>query len=374
LAYGAIGSYAFWLYAFGPALALLRSELGFSYAVLGFYSVLWSGGAALVGLTFTWVCRRFGQRGVLWGSVLGATAGAGVLVGARSVAGTMAGAALLGFCGTMVLTASQSVLSDIHGARSDRAFVEANLGAAVCAVVAPVALGLFGQSPLTWRGAMALPALGFAWLYLAFRREALPGAPAGGAPRPRRGLPAACWLFALLVAAGIGIEFCVVYFGAELLSASDGLSAGAAATAMAVYYAGILAGRAGGARLTRRAGLASRLVWLSLAVSAVGFGAFWLCHQPVVALAGLFAAGLGTANLYPLSIALAIAAAPGNSDTANARTQLLGGLLVMVAPVALGGLASHIGLTVAFTVEPVLIAASAVLLAAGTRLSASRCQ
>jgi predicted MFS family arabinose efflux permease len=372
LSYGAVGAYAFWLYAFGPALALLRTELHFSYAVLGVYSALWSGGAAVVGLTFTWVSRRLGQRLALWWSVLGASAGAAVLVGARSVAGTMAGTALLGFAGTMVLTVSQSVLSDTHHERRDRAFIEANIGAAVCAVVAPLSLGLFQQTPLTWRGAMALPAAAFALLYLRYRGQVLPGQPGTGPRRARRRLPAACWLLALLVAAGIAVEFCVVYFGAELLSTDDGLAPDTAATAMAVFYAGILAGRAGGAGLTGRAGLAARLVWLSLALTAAGFAAFWLSHRPAIALTGLFVTGLGIANLYPLSLALTLQAAPGNTDAANARSQLLGGLTVIAAPFALGDLATHIGLSAAFTVEPVLLAASALLLATGTHLPGER--
>jgi predicted MFS family arabinose efflux permease len=372
LSYGAIGAYAFWLYAFGPALALLRTELHFSYMVLGVYSALWAGGAAAVGLTFTWVGRRLGQRLALWWSVLGTTAGAAVFVSARSVAGTMAGAVLLGFAGSMVLTVSQSVLSDTHHERRDRAFIEANVGAAVCAVVAPVSLGLFQQSPLTWRGAMALPAVAFAVLYLSYRGQVLPGQPSARPRRARRRLPAACWLLASLVAAGIAVEFCVVYFGAELLSASDGLAAGTAATAMAVFYAGILAGRAGGAGLTGRAGIAARLVWISLALTAAGFGAFWLSHRPAIALTGLFVTGLGIANLYPLSLALAMQAAPGNTDAANARSQLVGGLTVIAAPFALGDLANHIGLSAAFAVEPALLAASALLLAAGTHLMSGR--
>ena len=41
LCYGALAGYAYWLYAYGPALALLRSELHFSYTLLGAYSALW---------------------------------------------------------------------------------------------------------------------------------------------------------------------------------------------------------------------------------------------------------------------------------------------------------------------------------------------
>ena len=77
----------------------------------------------------------------------------------------------------------------------------------------------------------------------------------------------------------------------------------------------------------------------------------------------------GIDRRYPLSLALALAAAPGNGDIANARTQLLGGLFVIAAPYLLGSLADHLGLHAAFTVELVLITLAALLLLAGLATS-----
>jgi MFS family permease len=78
--------------------------------------------------------------------------------------------------------------------------------------------------------------------------------------------------------------------------------------------------------------------------------------------------GLGVANLYPLSVALTLAAAPGNGGAANAAAaQLLGGALVIVAPYLLGSLADHLGLRAAFIIEPVLIVISALLLLTGLK-------
>ena len=65
-----------------------------------------------------------------------------------------------------------------------------------------------------------------------------------------------------MVAASIAVEFCRVYFGAELLTGT-GLRAAQAATAMSGFYLGILAGRAGAAWLTRRAGRAVPLLCAS---------------------------------------------------------------------------------------------------------------
>jgi fucose permease len=171
-----------------------------------------------------------------------------------------------------------------------------------------------------------------------------------------------------MVAVGIAVEFCVVYFGAELLT-TDGLRTGQAATAMSGFYLGILAGRVGAAWLTRRAGRTVPLLYASLAVTIGGFLLFWLAPMPVLAITGLFVCGLGVANLYPLSLALALAAARGDEDAANARIQLLGGVLVIVAPYLLGSLADQLGLHAAFTIEPVLIGVCALLLVAGLRLA-----
>jgi MFS family permease len=368
LCYGALAGYAFWLYAYGPALALLQAELGFSYTMLGMYSALWSAGAVLAGVSFASVARRLPRAALLWSSAAGTIAGAGLFTAGRAVAVTMAGAVLLGLAGTTLLTCIQAILSDRHGEHRDRALTEANVGAAACAVLAPLLLGLFQATPFGWRAAMGLPALLLAGLYLRYRHQPLPPAPARRPAGRQARLSLPCWLLAGLVAVGIAVEFCLIYFGAEVL-ASTGLRTAQAATAMSGFYLGILGGRVGGAYLTRRAGRAGPLLWASLAVTAAGFGLFWLAAQPAVAIGGLFLCGLGVANLYPLSLALTLAAAPGNGDTANARTQLLGGLLVIAAPYLLGSLADHLGLHAAFTIEPVLIGVAALLLLAGLRLA-----
>jgi MFS family permease len=372
LSYGLLAAYTFWLYAFGPALALLRAELHFSYTLIGIYSALWSGGAAVAGLVFARLARRFGRPATLWAAAAGASAGAVLFAIAHAVAPGLIAAGVLGFAGTTLLMVTQSVLADRHGAWRDRALAEANVGAAACAVLAPLMLGALAGTAAGWRIALALPLIAMGALYLTYRRDPLPAhppRPSGGDGRAR--LPLACWLLALLVAIGIAVEFCLVYFGAEHLDAT-GLSTGDAATAVSAFYVGILAGRIAGARLTRVTGRATVLLWASLALTAVGFVPFWLGAQPVVAIAGLFVCGVGIANLYPLSLALALAVAPDRTDAANALTQLLGGVLVIVAPYLLGSLADHLGLRSAFTVEPVLIALSAVLLVAGLKAAGRR--
>jgi cyanate permease len=179
-------------------------------------------------------------------------------------------------------------------------------------------------------------------------------------------LPAAAWLFAVLTAVSSAIEFCLVYFGPQMLLGT-GLSAAAAGTALSANYLGILIGRLAGARITRRPGRSTPLLYASLALTAAGFILFWLVDRPAPAILGLFLCGAGIANLYPLSLALTLDAARGREDQANARSQVVLGLVAAASPYLLGSLADRHGLAVAFALEPALIALCVLLLWAGLR-------
>jgi MFS family permease len=176
LAYAALGCFTFWLYAFGPAVTLLRAELEFSYTLLGLYSVVWSVGAALAGAGFAWVAR-FSRGVLLWGSALATAVGAGMFTLGAGVPATLAGAGVFGLAGTTLLAVVQAILSDRHGDRRDRALTEANIGAGASAVLAPLVLGALAAGALGWRATFALPAVVLAVLYVRYRDRPLPTAP-----------------------------------------------------------------------------------------------------------------------------------------------------------------------------------------------------
>jgi predicted MFS family arabinose efflux permease len=366
LSYAALGCFTFWLYAFGPAVTLLREELRFSYTILGVYSVLWSAGAALAGAGFAWLARRLPRDVVLWGSAAASVVGAGLFTLSDDVPATLVGAGVFGLAGTTLLTVIQAILSDRHGSRRDRALTEANIAAGASAVVAPLVLGVLAASVVGWRVTFALPAAVLVMLYVRYRRQPLPSSPQHHAAERAGGLPLACWLFIVLTAVSSAIEFCLIYFGPQMLIAT-GLSATAASTALVSNYAGILAGRMLGAVLTRRPGRTVALLYTSLAVTAGSFVVFWLTDQPALAIGALFMCGVGIANLYPLALALALGAADGREDRANARTQLVTGMVAVVSPFLLGILADTYGLEAAFTLEPVLIGLCVIALWGGLR-------
>lgn len=115
LSYSALGAYTFWLYAFGPALALLRAELNFSYTMISVYSALWAAGSVVAGAAFAPLATALGRRAVLGWSALVTTAGAALFTLSHSITITLLGAVVMGLAGTTVQTTTQSVLADHHG-------------------------------------------------------------------------------------------------------------------------------------------------------------------------------------------------------------------------------------------------------------------
>jgi fucose permease len=282
------------------------------------------------------------------------------------VPATLLAAGLFGLAGTTLLAVVQAILSDRHGSRRAQALTEANIGAGASAVFAPLILGALAASVVGWRATFALPAAVFVVLYLRYRREPLPAGPQHHSGEKAGRLPVASWLFAILTAVSSAIEFCLVYFGPQVL-VDTGLSAAAASTALSSNYLGILIGRLLGARLTRTPGRSVALLYASLAVTGASVVLFWLTDHPVVAVVGLFLCGAGIANLYPLAMSLTLDTSGGREDRANARSQLVLGLIAAAAPFLLGSLADRHGLTAAFALEPVLIGICLILLWGGLR-------
>lgn len=366
LAYGVLASFSVLLYGMGPVLTFLHDELGLSYTVTSLHSTLFAAGGAIAGgLLFHQLTRWQGRYRVVWTAAAATAAGAVLLLAGHTVAITLAAATLLGTVGTVVQTASQAVLADHHGPTRARALIESNIGASAAAVLAPLLLGLLHGTPLGWRAALLLPVAGFVALFVLGARQPLPEpvSPPPDSQHHFRRLPARYWVLAVLVALTVGLEFCIVFYGAELLTVK-GFSSATAATVLSVFYAAMLAGRLAGSGLARQPGRTLGLTALALGVTTAGFLTFWLSEQLPVVLGGLVITGLGIANLYPLTLALAVAAAPGNTDKATAWTHLLAGPAMMLAPLVLGTLADHIGVLAAFTIEPVLLAAALVLLGA----------
>jgi predicted MFS family arabinose efflux permease len=376
IGYSALASYAYFLYALSPFLVLLRHRLGFSYTVLSLHSTVFAAGSLLAGLSFAQVLRRTGRHRLFRLALLGTGCGALLLAAGTTLAVTLPAAALLGVAGPMLQTSSLAMLSAHHPAHRDRVLVEANAAASAAAVLAPALIGSLSGSDAGWRTGLALPVAALAVLQLLTHRQPLPEhpeqRPAGTSATAGGRLPAAFWVRCAVVGAAAGTEFGLVFYGSPLMAGRLGMDIGHAATVMTLFALGVLAGRLVGSRLVSRPDRAPRLLVWSWLLAAAGIGAFWASDRTWASEAALLVAGAGVANLFPLSLSLAIAAVPERSDTAAARAQAVVSAAIMLAPLTLGALSDRIGVVRAFTVEEVLVVTALLLVAVGRRRTPAR--
>ena len=365
--YWMLGYFAFLEAILGPLMPFIRGDLRLSYTLASLHFSAFALGAVAMGVFADRLTRRWGRRAAFWGGGIGMAAGTLLVALSPVAAGTILGAFLMGLLGSLLLITLQAVLADHHQRFSSVALTEANGFASGFAFLAPLMVGLVASVGLGWRLALLpilafLVVIGLRYWSAPFPRNSAahhePAKAAGGRAR----LPLAYWAFWWLIALETGAEWSVVYWGASFLATDSPLSKADAATAMAAFFLAMLIGRVIGSRLTRA--IPGLLVLAtSLGIALVGFPLFWLVPSPVVRIVGLFIVGLGLANVYPLGVALATGAAPGQADHASARLSVAAGLSALIAPFILGALADHIGIGQAFGIAIPLLALA--LLAAG---------
>jgi fucose permease len=110
---------------------------------------------------------------------------------------------------------------------------------------------------------------------------------------------------------------------------------------------------------------------MALVLTLGGFLLFWLGQSATINIVGLFITGLGIANLYPLTLSIAIGLAADQSNQASARASLGVGTALLTAPLLLGWLADRFSLQQAYgMVIVVIVVACGIVM--NTRLLAAR--
>lgn len=357
LAYLMLAYYAYLQAALGPLMPFLGAELNLNYTVRGYHLSGFAVGMILAGLTADRAARRFGRRAVFWGGGAGMGLGALMLALGGAVPVTVAGAFVMGFIGTYLLVMVQSTLSAHHGERRAIALTESNVVAVLFAALAPVLVGQGEQLGIGWRA--ALLAVAALWLVMFGVGRNLPIPMGGGGEThdaQRAPLPRLFWAYALVVFLSVSIEWSVIFWGAEYLERIVGLERTLASTLMSVFLGAMFVGRALGSGLARRFA-PGRLLLGAIAVVIVGFPLFWLGQLPALNVIGLFIAGLGVANMFPLTLSVASGIAPAQADTLSARISFSSGLAILVMPQLLGSAADQIGLWNAFAIIGALLGA-----------------
>jgi MFS family permease len=365
--YASIAIYGYVLYGLGPALDALREELDVSRTQIGLAGSAFAVGAVATALGAPRVLVRVGHGAILRAGLVGFGVGAVLLVAAGSLPVVIAGTFVLGVSGTSLLVVATLVVEARQRPAARAAtLAEANVGAPIAGVLAPLAVGaaiLLGGS---WRAGELLVLAAIAGLVVLvagtdFGR--VPGrhvAARGAAPR----LPVPFWRWWCLIVLVVSVEFCMAFWATDFMREEVGVGRGAASAALSLFVAGMAVGRLVGGRLAVVHD-PRRLLVGALAVTAIGFALFWGTGWAAVSLVGLAVTGLGVAMLFPLCLSFAMATAPGAAEVASSRASLAGGIAVLIAPYLLGALADGIGVRAGFLIVPALLGAALTLAVRG---------
>ncbi len=368
LMYGMLGVYNYLLSGLGPLMPSLRQELQLSYTVTSLHFSAWAAGMILAGMVGDRLVRAWGRRTVFWLGAAGLALGAVALALARQPLLTIGSVLLMGTIGSLALVLIPAVLADRHGARRTLAIVEANILSAATGALAGVLIGLGQATPAGWRGPWLLILIVPLILFARYREAPLPPPPARTDQRQQGGrLPAAYWAYWVTVVLVVAVEFSLIFWGADFLTAA-GLDVSTAATTVSLFLWGMVAGRLVGRHVAQRLA-AERLLPVALSISAVGFLLYWLAPLLPLTILGLFAAGLGVANLFPVAAALALGAAPGLTNEGGARLSFASGTAILAAPLLLGTLADAAGIMLAYGIVPLFIAGAFIASRLGSRWS-----
>lgn len=359
LAYAMLAYIGFSQSILGPLMPFLRTELRLNYTLGGFLPATLAMGLILSGLFGDWLARHQ-RRGVLfWGGAIGLGTSVALLGLSHRFELALIAVLCMGFSSSLTQVMLQALLADHHAERRSIAITEANVAASLSTTLTPLVIASLQVTGVGWRTVPLLVILFCTLLAISFYRQSIPDGPA---PRIQSGsdsgrLPISFWLYWLVLFFVVAVEMSMVVWGTDFLDTVAGLNRTDAVLGYSAFPAAMLLGRIAGSRLTRRWTSLSLLL-MALGLTLGGFLFFWLGQFPALNIIGLFITGLGIANLYPLTLSIAIGLAADQSNTASARVSLGVGTALLTAPLLLGWLADRLSLQHAYGMVIVLMVAA----------------
>lgn len=340
--------------ALGPVMPFLRSELNLNYQLAGLHFSSFAFGTVAAGLTGDYILSRLGRVKTLWLGVCGTILGVVCFIAGQHCAVTISGVLLCGLCTCLTYQTLATVISDHLDHLRTFAFVEAEVAAMLGAFIAPIAVSGFVSAKLGWRASLVALILLLAVLIPSLGKFGTARQAAVSESKSDGKLPKLFWNYALVIFLSVCAEWSVAFWSADYLHEMLYITKAAAAAVVGAFFAGMVVGRMGGARLVRKYA-PSTLLAISGATSFVGFLMFWLGHLVVINGLGLFLTGLGIANMYPLSFSAAVAASSKQASKAIAKVSLACGTALLLAPMALSLVADHAGLFTAYSLIAVVL-------------------
>lgn len=366
LCYAFLAFYSYFLNSMGPITPLIKGELGLSYTVAGLHYSAYALGLLVIGLLGESTIERLGKRLSLWIGAFGMSLGSIPLMLGTTPFVTIPASFIMGLVGSLILVIVPSTLSERHGEQRAVALTESNVIASAVSATPPLFLGLSVRAFGNWRPALAFAALvPFGMLAIIGKTRAEPGQggeariaslPIGKAPSLSR----LFWVYWGGIFLAVCAEFGMISWASDFLAQNHGLDGADAASTLSVFLLAMIVGRIAGSALSRRIRV-HVLLLAAVALGFAGFLAFWLGKTLPLALAGLFATGLGISSLYPFLLSLAIGSAGGQIVRASAIATTASGAAILCLPALLGRIADGLGIKSAYAVIPLVFAALAAI-------------
>lgn len=359
LAYTMLAYIGFVQSSFGPLMPVLRRELNLTYTAGGMIPAALASGLILSGLLGARLAHAWGRRAVFWGGSFCLVASIVLLGLSHSFAAVFCAALGVGFGSSLTQVMIQALLSDQHGEQRSIALTESNVAASLTATMTPLSIGILIGAGITWRMVSILAVIFLSLIVMFFFRQPIPNPTIlqDQTVTGRARLSSFFWLFWLVLFLVVAVEMAFAVWGTEFFVNVAGMERAAAALAFGAFPAAMFIGRAIGSRLTRNWSTIPLLL-VALGITLVGFLIFWLSPVAVFNVIGLFVSGLGIANLYPLTLSVAVGAAGELTNEASAHASLGVGTALLVIPLILGRIADAVGLQNAYGIVIVLIVAA----------------
>lgn len=359
-AFGMLGALGFALVGLGAVLPVLQSELGVSPGLLAGLPTLFALWFVAVGLVGGAVLRRVGPARML--ALAGALIVAGAALAALPAPQTVvAGLAVIGLGGALVVVAVPATLAGAHPDRLRRALTEANALSVCAGMAAPPAVSLAVSSGLGWRVGYLAPMALLATLGFGGWRAAPPSRPrrldaTDAAARavvraPHGNAPVLLAWFGVVLA--VMVEFAFTLWSGVAIRDWHATTEATAALGPLFFVGGMALGRLVSAAADRLAS-PGRLVAAAALLVVGGFAGFSSAPSVGLAFAWLVVAGLGVAPLYPQTLTQLIGAS-ATPDAGSRWGAVASGTAITVSPQILGRVADGVGLRWAYVLVPVLV-------------------
>ena len=360
LAYAGISSWSWFVYAFGACLALLRDQQHSSAAVAGLHGLFFAIGGVIGAIAAPHAAARLGRGLTLRLSILGVclAIGAFLIPGLGPIA-TISLAFVTCFFGNLIMVSSNAFIASHQGTATAGALTESVSFAALMGLLAPLLTGFLAGNVFGWRSGVAVSIVMFIVVETIRGANTKGFGTAGQVITRKQGgaLPTLTYWALIAAMCYVGAEFCLDFWGVQLIHDNTGMSDATSARGLAVFLGGIFVGRLVGTKLTEDLPT-ERLLRVCIALGIVMFVITWLCHATFVLFVLLFLTGVSFALIYPLSAARIFRSSNGLNDRAAGASLAFTTAAIALAPFALESLTGRISVHSAFLLVPILLAVS----------------